>query len=92
VIKSFRNRSLRRFAEHGDPSKLSVRNHDRVRRILQRLDVARGPKEMDIPGYFLHALTGDQDGRYSVRVSGNWRLTFSFDGQDADAVDLEDDH
>ncbi|CUS04620.2 protein of unknown function [Candidatus Promineifilum breve] len=28
----------------------------------------------------------------SVRVSGNWRVTFVFDGQDAANVNLEDYH
>jgi proteic killer suppression protein len=47
---------------------------------------------MALPGLRLHPLKGDQAGRWSVRVSGNWRLTFSFNGKDADEVDLEDYH
>jgi proteic killer suppression protein len=78
--------------EKGDPSKLSVENHDRVLRLLRRLAVATSPDEMNAPGLFFHALTGDQRGRFSVRVSGNWRLTFAFDGEDAIDLDLEDYH
>jgi len=92
MIQSFRNKGLLRFAQWGDASKLSVQNHDRVRRILQRLDVAITPFEMDTPGHFFHPLTGDQIGRYSVRVTGNWRITFAFDGKNAIDVDLEDYH
>jgi proteic killer suppression protein len=92
VIRSFRNKGLRRFAEKGDPSKLSVDNHDRVLRLLRRLAVARSPDQMNAPGLFFHALGGDQSGRFSVRVSGNWRLTFAFDGEDATDLDLEDYH
>jgi proteic killer suppression protein len=33
-----------------------------------------------------------QAGRWSVHVSGNWRLTFSFNGKDANDVDFEDYH
>ncbi len=29
---------------------------------------------------------------YAVKVSGNWRLTFAFDGQDAILVDYMDYH
>lgn len=31
-------------------------------------------------------------GRYAVSVSGNWRITFGWSGEDAVAVDLEDYH
>lgn len=45
---------------------------------------------MDLPGFGFHALKGDRKGDYSVWVSGNWRITFGFDGEDAIRVDLED--
>jgi proteic killer suppression protein len=47
---------------------------------------------MNLPGYRLHQLKGNRTGTWSVTVSGNWRVTFSFDGEDAVAVDLEDYH
>ncbi len=47
---------------------------------------------MNLPGLFLHELKGKDQGRWSVRVSGNWRITFSFDGVDATDVDYEDYH
>jgi proteic killer suppression protein len=90
VIRSFRDKGLQRFVEKGDPSKLSVPNHDRVLRLLRRLDAAILPEEMNAPGLFFHALGGDERGRFSIRVTGNWRLTFAFDGEDAGDVDLED--
>ena len=45
---------------------------------------------MTAPGLFFHARNGDQRGRFSVRVSGNGRLTLAFDGENAIDVDLED--
>jgi len=39
-----------------------------------------------------HALHGDLGGHWSVDVSGNWRLTFTFDGEDAALVDYQDYH
>ena len=92
MIQSFRSKALRRFAEEADRSKLSVKNVDRIRRILERLDAARNPQEMNIMGLQFHPLRGSERGRYSVWVSGNWRITFGWDGDDAVDVDLEDYH
>jgi len=47
---------------------------------------------MNLPGYRLHRLKGKRAGTWSVTVSGNWRVTFSFEGEDAFDVDLEDYH
>ena len=60
--------------------------------ILGRLPAATSPQDMDLPGLYLHQLKGKYRGRWSVRVSGNWRLTFEFDGPDAVDVDYEDYH
>jgi proteic killer suppression protein len=92
MIRSFRSKGLQRFAEKGDASKLSVQNVDRTTRILVRLDAALEPAGMNVPGLRFHALTGDQKGRYAVTVTGNWRITFGWDGEDAIDVDLEDYH
>jgi proteic killer suppression protein len=47
---------------------------------------------LDLPGYRLHQLKGNRAGTWSVTVSGNWRVTFTFEGEDAYDVDLEDYH
>ena len=47
---------------------------------------------MDIPCYRLHPLKGDRKGQWSVRVSGNWRVTFRFLNGEAVDVDLVDYH
>jgi toxin HigB-1 len=47
---------------------------------------------MGVPGLRLHALKGRRRGTWSVSVSGNWRVTFRFDGKDAVGVDYEDYH
>ena len=73
MIRSFRSKALKRFAESGDSSKLAVRNVQRVEIILRRLDAARTPEHMNLPGLFFHALKGQEKGRFSVRVTGNFR-------------------
>jgi proteic killer suppression protein len=92
MIRSFRSKALRRFAERGDASKLSVQNPDRIRRILGRLDAAMKPEDMDLPGFRFHGLKGKDRGRYAVDASGNWRVTFGWLDGDAVDVDLEDYH
>ena len=92
MIKSFRSKALRLFAETGDARKLSVENHARVRRILAQVDKASEPDELDLPGYRFHELKGDRRGTYAVNASGNYRITFRWDGQDAVDVGLEDYH
>jgi proteic killer suppression protein len=60
--------------------------------MLDRLDAVVRPEDMNIPGFKFHQLSGDRKGTYAVTVSGNWRITFRFDGKDAVDVDLEDYH
>ena len=76
----------------GDVSKLSVPNVERVVRILEQLDEAVAPEEMNVPGWRFHGLKGRDKGRYAIDASGNWRITFGRDGADAIDVDLEDYH
>lgn len=92
MIRSFRNKPLQVFFETGATRKLSVQNIKRLARILNALDVATTPDDMDIPGFRFHSLSGDQKGRYAVDASGNWRITFGWDGEDATDIDLEDYH
>lgn len=53
------------------------------------LNMATDAKDMDKPGWKLHRLT---TGHCSIWVNGNWRLTFVFDGEDAEIVDYKDYH
>ena len=78
--------------EQGDASKLSVPNVRRVEAILARLEGAVTPEDMNLPGYRFHGLKGRDKGRYAVDASGNWRITFGWDGRNAVDVDLEDYH
>jgi toxin HigB-1 len=92
MIKSFRSKALRSFSVKGDVSKLSVQNSNRVARILSLLDATTVPDQMNIPSFKFHALKGKDKGRFSVWVSGNYRITFAWSGEDAIDLDLEDYH
>ena len=60
--------------------------------MLGRLAAAAEPRDMDLPGLKLHPLRGKLKGRWSVSISGNWRVTFAFSGKDIVDVDYEDYH
>ncbi len=64
----------------------------RLRLQLAALDTARTVEDMDIPGFRLHALKGAMRGRWSITVSGNWRITFEFRDGNAYVLDYEDYH
>ena len=64
----------------------------RPRRILFRLQEVTHPRSADAPGFRLHPLKGDRTGQWSVRVSGNQRVVFRFEGGEVVDVDLIDDH
>ena len=92
MIRNFRHKGLERYFAKSDRSGIDARQADRIRRILDRLDAAAAPADMDLPGYRFHSLKGDRKGAYAVSVSGNWRITFRFERGDAVDVNLEDYH
>ena len=92
MIKSFRHKGLDRFFTKSDRSKIDARQADRIRRILDRLDAAVKPEDMNLPGFGFHRLSGKLKGAFAVSVSGNWRITFRFADADAIDVNLEDYH
>jgi proteic killer suppression protein len=92
MIKSFRHKGLKQFAESGSKAGIQPKHAPQLTRLLTALDVAVRPEDMNAPGYDLHPLKGDLAGHWSVSVSGNWRLTFRFEGEDAILVDYQDYH
>ena len=92
VIRSFRHKGVQRFFETGSKSAIQASHAARLRLQLTRLDNARGPQDMNAPGWKLHPLKGALSGHWAVCVNANWRLTFAFQGQDAVLVDYRDYH
>lgn len=92
MIKSFQHQGLERFFRRGETKGIHAQHLGKVRRILDLLDDAASPEELKIPGMFLHPLKGDRKGQRAMTVSGNWRITFAFDGEDVMVVNLEDYH
>jgi proteic killer suppression protein len=92
VIRSFKHKGLERFFLSGAKGGIRPEQAGRLRLILAQLQSSAAPGDMALPGLRLHELKGDRKGTWSVAVSGNWRITFSFEGKDAVDVDYEDYH
>ena len=92
MIPSFRSKALKRYWARDDASDLRADWRGKVQRVMALLDQATEPSDLDLPGYGLHALTGNRAGRFSITISRNWRLTFPWIEGDAADVELEDDH
>ena len=92
MIKSFRHDGLERFFRTGSKAGIHPQHAKRLRLQLGKLDSATGAEDMNLPGWGCHPLHGDLSGHWAVTVSGNWRLTFAFEGTDAVLVDYQDYH
>ena len=92
MIASWRHRGLRRLYESGNRAGVRPDMVAKVERVLQRLDAAVRPEDMDIPGFRLHRLSGKLAAFWSVTVNANWRIIFRFDEGHALDVDLVDYH
>jgi proteic killer suppression protein len=92
MIRNYRHKGLQRFAETGSKAGIQPSHAKRLRNLLSALDAASRPSDLNTPGYGLHPLSGSLEGHWATRVSGNWRLTFSFEGEDAILVDYRDYH
>ncbi len=92
MIKSFRHKGLKRFFETGQSSGIQPKHAKKLRMQLIALHTAQKIEDLDIPGFRLHPLKGNLKGRWSIWVSENWRLTFTFADQNVEVLDYEDYH
>lgn len=92
AIKSFRHKSVKKFFETGSAAGIQSKHARKLRLQLTALNQAVKPEDISAPEWSLHHLHGKLEGHWAITVSGNWRLTFSFDGNDAILVDYQDYH
>lgn len=91
MIRSFRSKPLQAFWQDNDRSGVNPIWVKRVTMLLSLLDACRRPEEMNLPGMRLHRLKGNRSD-YSVNLTGNWRITFHWEGEGATDVNMEDTH
>lgn len=92
MIKSFQHKGLRGFYETGSTRGIRADHTKRLARMLQFMDRAALPADLDLPGWRLHPLKGELSEYWSLSVSGNWRVIFRFVGSDIELVDYLDYH
>ena len=83
---------LQRYFPKGNTAGIQAKHEKRLRLILARLHASASARDMNLPGLELHPLKGKRKETWAVSVSGNWRITFAFDGTDVIEVDYEDYH
>jgi proteic killer suppression protein len=92
MIKGFRHKGIEQFFRTGSKAGIQPKHAARLRKQLFALDNAKAADDMNAPGWRLHPLHGDLEGHWSIDVSGHWRLTFTFEEEDAVLVDYRDYH
>lgn len=92
MIKSWRHKGVEQFFKTGSKAGINADHTRKLGRMLAVLDSLESPEGMDVAGWGFHSLHGNLAGHWAVKVSGNWRLTFTFEGSDAVLVDYQDYH
>ncbi len=92
MIRSFVHKGIEAFFRKGSKAGIQAAHAGRLSRQLAQLNQAQAPRDMNLPGWRLHELSGKLAGHWSVTVSGNWRLTFRFEDGDAILADYQDYH
>ncbi len=92
MIQSFRDAGLEKFFLTGSKAGIQPAHATKLRRQLSLLNTAKNANRMNVPGWDLHPLKGALAGRWSVKVNANWRMTFTFENENAILVGYQDYH
>ena len=92
TIKNFKHKGAEDFFYDGTTKGITDKHEKRLARILDRLEAATRPEDMNLPGWHLHKLEPKTEGRWAVSVNGPWRVTFKFEEGNAIDVNYEQYH
>jgi len=92
MIRNFQHKGLEVFYRKGSTRGIQASHAPKLLRILAALETASAPNDMNLPGYKLHSLKGQEKGIWSVWVNGNWRVTFRFTRTDVELINYLDYH
>lgn len=95
MIVSFRHKGLEKFFLTDRKTGIQPAHAQKLRERLTVLNVIK--RINDIPtslaaAWDVHPLKGELKDHYGLSVSGNWRITFRFTGEDVEMVDYIDYH
>lgn len=92
MIITWKHKGLRQFFETGKKSGIQANHEKKLKIILQRVNAAISPDDLNTPGMQFHKLSGKLMEYYSVSVNGNWRVIFKFVNGNAIEIDYLDYH
>ena len=92
MIKTFSHKGIEKFFTTGSKAGIQPKHASKLEEQLTLLNRSVRPEDMNLPGWDWHPLKSDLAGHWAVKVNGNWRLTFSFEGNDAILGDYQDYH
>ena len=92
MIQSFRHAGLETFFLTGSKAGIQPAHAVKLRLQLTLLNTARNEQRMNVPGWDLHLLKGKLARHWSIKVNGNWGMTFTFEDEQAILVDYQDYH
>ncbi|MDN7134922.1 type II toxin-antitoxin system RelE/ParE family toxin [Pseudidiomarina terrestris] len=92
MILTIKHKGLAEFYRTGSTAGIQYKHAARLRMQLVALDTALFITDLQLPGYRLHRLKGESSHRWSIKVSGNWRLTFEFRAGNVYLLNYEDYH
>jgi len=64
----------------------------KIRIVLTRLNQIDLMSDINVPSFNLHQLKGEFKDHWSIKVNGNWRITFKFEDKNVYIVDYQDYH
>jgi toxin HigB-1 len=93
-IRSFAHKGLDKLFMMNDPSELSAKDVQRIRRVLSALNSAKSKRDLNYPGSGFHQLNPVTGNKYALKVDKRFRVTFVWDEDHGNAsrVNLEDYH
>jgi len=91
MIRTFKHKGLKELFEKGASQRIHRNQQSKCIQQLDAIDAAENPSDLNIPGWRLHKLQGYKN-RYSLTITGNFRITFDFKENDAYILNYEDYH
>ncbi|CAK2040584.1 MULTISPECIES: type II toxin-antitoxin system RelE/ParE family toxin [Vibrio] len=93
AIKNFSHKGLKQFYYDGNESGLNPNHIDSIAFILDAVEASHHPK--DLKAIYRDKFSekkGSGKGVYSIKVNGNWRITFQIQDEGAEFLDYIDYH
>lgn len=92
MIKTFKSADLRDLFETGKARRIDTKLQKRILQRLNALNAASDLRALYLPGFELHKWEPANLNKWSISVSGHWRITFNWFNNEAHNVDLEQPH